>query len=117
MLVIFPTYVFFALPELYHLTSFVQAYERLKDWPSVIERFQKAVSKSTSLSPQTDIPDGSSRLLILMRLLVRNELKSHYVNIENNLLYAALHVYALNMGIFPQGVIPNLPGEQRNVQM
>ncbi len=95
----------------------VQAYERLKDWPSVIDRFQKAFSKSTSLSPQTDPPNGSSRLLILMRLLVRNELKSHYVNIENNLLYAALHVYALNMGIFPQGVIPNLPGEQRNVQM
>ena len=52
-----------------------------------------------------------------MRLLVRSELKSQYVNIENNLLYAALHIYAFNMGIFPEGVIPNLPGEQKNVQM
>ena len=67
--------------------------------------------------PQPEIPDGSSRLLILMHLLVRSELKSQYVNIENNLLYAALHIYAFNMGIFPEGLIPNLPGEQKNVQM
>ena len=52
-----------------------------------------------------------------MRLLVRSEVKSQYVNIENNFLYAALHVYALNMGIFPEGIMPNLPGEQKNVQM
>ena len=52
-----------------------------------------------------------------MHLLVRSEMKSQYVNIENNLLYAALHIYAFNMGIFPEGVIPNLPGEQKNVHM
>ena len=52
-----------------------------------------------------------------MRLLVRSELRTQYVNIENNFLYAALHIYAFNMGIFPEGVIPNLPGEQKNVQM
>ena len=107
----------FALPEFHNLTLSVQAYERLHHWPSVLDRFQTAVGKSISLAPQIDIPDGSSRLLILMRLLVRNEQKSNYLNIENNFLYAALHVYALNMGIFPQGVIPNFPGEQKNVQM
>ncbi len=36
-----------------------------------------------------------------MRLLVRSEVRSHYVNVENNFLYAALHLYALNNGIFP----------------
>ena len=107
----------FALPEFRHLTCFLQAYERLHHWPSVLDRFRTAVNRSISLSAQADIPDGSSRLLILMRLLVQNEQKSHYLNIENNFLYAALHIYALNMGIFPQGVIPNLPGEQKNIQM
>ena len=52
-----------------------------------------------------------------MRLLVRSEVRSHYVNVENNFLYAALHLYALNNGIFPEGSMPNLPGEQKNVQM
>ena len=100
-----------------HLTTSVQGFNRLQDWPSVIDNFRVAVNRKASLAPQTEIPDGSSRLLILMRLLVRSEVKSQYVNIENNFLYAALHVYALNMGIFPDGIIPNLPGEQKNVQM
>lgn len=61
--------------------------------------------------------DGSGRLLTFMRLLVHNDSKNLYVKIENNFIHAALHVYAYNMGIFPQGVIPNLPGEQKHVQM
>ena len=97
--------------------SFIQGFDRLQEWPTILSTFRAAVDKNVLACPQTDIPDGSSRLLILMRLLVRSELKSHYVNIENNLLYAALHVYAFNMGIFPEGVIPNLPGEQKNIQM
>ncbi|KJA12588.1 hypothetical protein HYPSUDRAFT_60349, partial [Hypholoma sublateritium FD-334 SS-4] len=92
-------------------------FERLKNWPSALNRFRTAVRRSAPISQPTEIPDGSSRLLILMRLLVRNELKSQYVNIENNFLYAALHVYAFNMGIFPQGVVPNLPGEQKHAQI
>lgn len=95
----------------------IQGFERLQDWPTILSTFRAAVNKSGLTCPQTDIPDGASRLLILMRLLVRSELRTQYVNIENNFLYAALHIYAFNMGIFPEGVIPNLPGEQKNVQM
>ena len=80
------------LPFFPHLTASVQAFNRLQEWPSVIDTFRVAVNRKASLAPQTEIPDGSSRLLILMRLLLRSEVKSQYVNIENNFLYAALHV-------------------------
>ena len=108
---------FVALPPFPRLMSYFQGFERLRDWPSVLNTFRAVVNRNAPSPSQTDIPDGSSRLLVLMRLLVRSEVRSHYVNVENNFLYAALHLYALNNGIFPEGSIPNLPGEQKNVQM
>lgn len=106
-----------ALPPYPRLISYFQGFHRLRDWSSVLNSFRAVVNKNAPPAPQTDLPDGSSPLLVLMRLLVRSEVRSHYVNVENNFLYAALHLYALNNGIFPEGIIPNLPGEQKHVQM
>ena len=109
--------VHLSLPLLHLLKSSDQGFERLRDWTTALHSFKAAASKSALAPPQADIPNGCSSLLVLMRLLVRSEIRSHYINAENNYLYAALHVYALNNGIFPEGSIPNLPGEQKNVQM
>lgn len=52
-----------------------------------------------------------------MTLLAKNSSQSEYLRIENNLIHAALHVYAFKMGLFPQGTLPTLPGEHGETNM
>lgn len=71
----------------------------------------------SSLSHPAGIQDSTNRLYVLMGLLSQNQRQSDLVRIKNNLIHAALHIYAFDMGLFPQGTLPNLPGEHGQMNM
>jgi hypothetical protein len=58
------------------------------------------------------IPDdlhAGSKHLALLQMASKNNEKVGYVNVADNFLQAALHLYYLKMTQFPEGSLPDYP--------
>lgn len=81
----------------------------MQDWPKLATTFQKLAKEAIdgSLPFRTFL----NPILSLMHMAARNDVTSRYLAIEENFLFAAIHVVAMKDIPFVEGTLPDLPAE------
>lgn len=91
-------------------TYVLQGMDRLADWPTLMQQFQKTLAKSGG-DAQASSDRHSSAPLTLLRMIVRNQHDKSSNAIQSNFLYAAMHIACMNDGCSPSESCPDLPGD------
>jgi hypothetical protein len=86
----------------------LQGFDKLDDWPKVLLDFRTLMAKSGPSQPSDKVYPGSKHLALL-RMTSHNGQKIAYVNLVDNFLQAALHLFYLKMTEFPDGSLPDYP--------
>ena len=87
---------------------FFQGFERLDDWPKILLELRKLMAQSGPSEP-SDVVYPGSKHLALLRMSSNNGQRMAYVNMVDNFLQAALHLFYLKMTEFPDGALPDYP--------
>ena len=86
----------------------MQGFERLDDWPKILLELRKLMAQSGPSEP-SDVVYPGSKHLALLRMSSNNGQRMAYVNMVDNFLQAALHLFYLKMTEFPDGALPEYP--------
>ncbi|EDR05514.1 uncharacterized protein LACBIDRAFT_329478 [Laccaria bicolor S238N-H82] len=83
-------------------------FDRLENWPKALLNFRKLIGQSGLPQIPDDLLAGSKHLALL-RMASKNKEKAGYMNVVDNFLQAALHLYYLKMTQFRDGSLPDYP--------
>ncbi|EDQ98862.1 uncharacterized protein LACBIDRAFT_335581 [Laccaria bicolor S238N-H82] len=86
----------------------IVGFDKLENWPKVLLNFRKLIGQSGLPQIPDDLHAGSKHLALL-RMASKNKEKVAYVNVVDNFLQAALHLYYLKMTQFRDGSLPDYP--------
>ena len=82
--------------------------ECLHNWPGLLLRLRKAMSRSNDTRP-LDSPQSPTPSLRLMRLLATNVARSATTAMECNFIVAAMHIACLTTSPHKEDAVPDLP--------
>ncbi|KDR65032.1 hypothetical protein GALMADRAFT_149050 [Galerina marginata CBS 339.88] len=97
-----------SLPKFDHDSEKLIGFDKLDDWPKVLLDFRTLMAQSGPSQPSDKVHAGSKHLTLL-RMTSQNGQKMKYVNLVDNFLQAALHLFYLKMVEFPTGSLPDYP--------
>ncbi|EDR00937.1 uncharacterized protein LACBIDRAFT_333639 [Laccaria bicolor S238N-H82] len=86
----------------------IVGFDKLENWPKVLLKFRKLIGQSGLPQIPDDLQAGSKHLALLW-MASKNKEKVGYINVVDNFLQAALHLYYLKMTQFPDGSLPDYP--------
>ncbi|PPR03258.1 hypothetical protein CVT26_008086 [Gymnopilus dilepis] len=86
----------------------LHGFEKLADWVGALYAFKTTVERYSQSNQQPEILPGNP-FASLVGMLSVNETKGNYHAIENNFIRAAMHIAAMEMIIFPDHVLPDMP--------
>ena len=81
----------------------------MHEWPKLANTFNKTVMRTTD---KTSLPMDtfSKPIFSLLQMAARNTAGTRYLAIEENFLFAAIHIAAMKDISFADGILPDLPG-------
>ena len=81
----------------------------------MLYEFKAIVEKNEKKFQNSQIPLPQNPLQSLMQMLSVNKDNGAYNAIESNFLQAAIHASAMRSIVFPDGTVPDLPGNVESV--
>ena len=87
---------------------FLQGFERLDDGPKILFELWRLMAQSGPSEP-SDVVYPGSKHLALLQMSSKNSQRMAYVNMVDNFLQAALHLFYLKMTEYPDGSLPDYP--------
>ncbi|KAF8869968.1 hypothetical protein CPB84DRAFT_1855891 [Gymnopilus junonius] len=94
-----------------HEKEDLYGYTKLHDWIGLAHSFKAAVESYVDKEPEIPASLPSNPIESLLCMLRANEKKTSYNAIESNFIRAAIHVGCQRMVVFPEHMVPDLPGD------
>ncbi|KAF8906950.1 hypothetical protein CPB84DRAFT_1744751 [Gymnopilus junonius] len=94
-----------------HEKEDLYGYTKLHDWISLAYSFKAAVESYVDKEPEIPVSLPSNPIESLLCMLHANEKKMSYNVIKSNFICAVIHVGCQRMVVFPEHMVPDLPGD------